>query len=555
MNDINLDTNNPNNDKTDDDDDDDESDREPPPPRLSLVRESGSVTPRHGRKTTLGSRLAQQQQQQQQQEEQPLRLQSPLKHSPVKHIIVLESSEEQRPVSMQHDQPLSTPPTPPMDSLLGTFPSVPLLLDDNDRGQSVPMPLPPPPPSHAEATNRPVHDKQQHRQTRRVDSGMSPKQIRGSSGGNTNASSSYKKSFFPSISLDSMEEDAQEEEEEKEHQHISIPNENNLVPKESISVLVSNTITPAVSNDASLRRSTSNEEYQNGATNVNPDDRRDVQGKEEQQQQQRIEKLEKRCKELKKLLGHAENHILELQQQNTNLADTSEHDRLLVQNHLAETEARLTQASTELRDQEVIAMRKECGDQIKAMERQLVEVRMSFEQDRHHLETLLAEAINRGKNAEELAREEKSSSDKSSSEAHQNQARALRLTEDKLVQAMAMLDERMESETNLKERIKALESKLSEQTAGAAESEQEMAALDTENENLHDLVEKLKVETLELRKQVANVEGDSDKLVHLRVRTKIPLSVFSLLDLIANTLLLIPDAKDGVAHAERRPQP
>lgn len=232
----------------------------------------------------------------------------------------------------------------------------------------------------------------------------------------------------------------------------------------------------------------------------------------------RIGLLEKRCKELKRQLTNAENKVLELQQQNASIVeqDNSEHEELM--RRFQEKETRLLQAAAEDHEQELAAVRADLEEKCAVGQRELIQERHAFQDDREHMQTLLAEANARAEQMERLLQQERSDRDKSSSQIEQQQVRALRMAEDKLAQTLAMLDEREETVQHLKTMIQTMESRMSEHREGAQEAEEEMDELHTENEALHNHVEQLQAECKRLNEHMQRLEADSEKLVHLKVR-------------------------------------
>ena len=80
-----------------------------------------------------------------------------------------------------------------------------------------------------------------------------------------------------------------------------------------------------------------------------------------------------------------------------------------------------------------------------------------------------------------------------------------------------------------------------------------MDELHTENEALHNHVERLQEECSELRKKVTKMEADSDKLVHLKVRTLSDRDpTVRLFDFLTGTA--VPSLVDGTENVERGPQ-
>lgn len=229
----------------------------------------------------------------------------------------------------------------------------------------------------------------------------------------------------------------------------------------------------------------------------------------------RIERLEKRCKELKRQLVNAENHILELQRQNNTIVEqeSSEHELLIQQ--FQEKEARLLQAATEEHEHEMNALRKDAEEKMNAMLSDLANMR----DDRANMQKVLTDANARVDFIEQRLKDECAANEKLASQNQQQQVRALRMAEDKLVQTLAILDEREENIKQLKTIIKAMESKVTEQREGYQEAEEEMDELHNENEALHNRAEKLETECTKLRKQVHEMESDAERLVHLKVKS------------------------------------
>jgi predicted nucleic acid-binding Zn-ribbon protein len=226
---------------------------------------------------------------------------------------------------------------------------------------------------------------------------------------------------------------------------------------------------------------------------------------------------QKRCHELQEKLENAEQHIIELQQQAASIVeqDTSDLQKLI--QHFTEKEARLLQASNEEHNQEMLALRREMLTETSLLQHQLFDERKVFQQEREQLESMLVDFRGKVVQVESHVRAEQEKSEKTVEQMQQQHLRALRKVEDKLAHAMALIDERDDDANRLKETIKKLESKVAEHHEGADEAEEELNELHHENETLHDQVERLESECAELRSKISKLEGDSEKLVHLKV--------------------------------------
>jgi hypothetical protein len=485
---------------------DHESEHEPEPARFSLVRESGSLSPQRKPKASTGGLMG--------------ALPPPLSTrslgstpsgaevalSPLKDILY--AQQQQQIIASAStaitEQSCVEPAKLPRDALLGSF-SVANKEGEEERLEeaqtdTLPVIQPPVLAFVSKGETKPdtgvTSDNDQQRCTKRADSGF----LRKSSSVVSGTSS------LASVTLDAMHEEEEEEVSESAHHVASQPNFETMGGTTNQEPHV-----PAV-RPASVETDPAHE-------NGNGGSKLSVAGAGEQAK--RIEKLEKRCKELKKQLGNAENHIIELQQQASNIVehDNSEHEQLM--QHFHEKEARLLQAAAEEHEQEMKALRNAMDEKITSMQRQLVKERNAFQQDREHMTILLSEANARTEKIERQARDERSKSEKATSQIQQQQARALRMVEDKLAQTMALLDERDENVKHLKDVVKSLESNMTEHKEGVQEAEEEMDELHSENEALHNHVESLQTECSELRKKVAKLEGDSEKLVHLKVKSRL----------------------------------
>lgn len=483
---------------------DHESEHEPEPARFSLVRESGSLSPQRKHKASIGDRMG---------AVPPLSPRSlgsttggaAVILTPLKDILYAKQQKQVSGLTAASEKSVVEPDSRqlPRDPLLGSF-SVAMKDYENEcfeqqRNDASPikqiMQRVPLVSEEETAVGKGLANNPPQRGPKREDSGLPPTTLLSVSSGESRASS------LPSIPLDAMHE---VEEEDSESENFTRPVGNQLA-LEAVSVPTS--AEPV--NQTARFESDPIPAHQNGDSKLS--------AMSSEEQAKKIEKLERRCKELKKQLGNAESHIIDLQQQASQIMqqDNSEHEKLM--QHFQEKESRLLQAAEEEHEQILKMVRNEMDEKVTAMQRQLVEERNAFQKDREHMGVLLAEANARADKVERQVREEQSKIEKSASQIQQQQARALGMVEVKLAQTMALLDERDEKVKKQKEMIKVLESNMTEHKEGVQEVEDEMDELHSENEALHSTVESLQAECSELRKKVAKLESDSEKLVHLKV--------------------------------------
>jgi hypothetical protein len=473
------------------------SEHEPEPARFSLVRESGSVTPQSIRKASVGARLG----------ISPNRLSAralgpttssgdETRLSPLRKIAIDDSFSTASSDLTRNESHLSKQP---LDSLLGSFPQVSEAesVDTPNNSalsrEAAPLEIE---RSLDQVSSAPAVQEKQ-RGTRREDSGVLPQKMSSAASRDT----ASRGSSLPSIYLGAMDEtDDDEEGEDKDDAHASPGQE---LANQPLNTGNWSTATAEMhfSGDADRRNGSVETPVATGET------------------MQTSLALEMQCKDLNGQLANAENRIAELQQQISTLLERDSCDKENLAQQYREKEARLMQSSAEAHEEEIQALKKEMDEKIMSVQRQLFEERSLYQQQQSEMKSLLTDADDRIQHLEQQLQQERTAKEEFTSSTQQQQVRALRITEDKLVQAMARLDERNETVEQLTSVIKSMESKLSEQKAGVIDAEKEMAALDTENEDLHNQVEKLKLECAELRKMSAKHEGDSEKLVHLKVRT------------------------------------
>ena len=217
------------------------------------------------------------------------------------------------------------------------------------------------------------------------------------------------------------------------------------------------------------------------------------------------------------LLQEAEEKIRALQRLLTEESEKYKqmNENLIVQ--FQKKEARLLEASAE-EHQHVL---KETEHRHKA-EIHLMEMRLAAEKQ-HFLDSQLElrHQIEQNKKREERAKQEieKISQQQRSTVAQFSlqEQRSLRLVEEKVAQTMALLDERDDLISILKEKVKLLESTMNERQEGADEAEQELEELQTENEELQDKMDQLQGVCFDHQRKIAILEDEAAKLGPLQM--------------------------------------
>ena len=240
------------------------------------------------------------------------------------------------------------------------------------------------------------------------------------------------------------------------------------------------------------------------------------------EQAEAIQLLELKCQELQSKLTNAESHIVELQTREhasdsnrPNESTNVEYENLMIQ--FQEKETRLLQAANEEYQNEINNVRYEMNQQILTLQQQLLEERNAFGKERDEMASKLEEYHSTVEKLQLQSRTDQEKNEKAVDQIQQQHIRALRKVEDKLAFTVASLEERDNDTKRYRERIQQLESKLSEQNKGVNEVEEEVNELHNENEILHDHIERLQAEAVELRNTITKLEGDSEKLVHMKV--------------------------------------
>jgi chromosome segregation ATPase len=219
-------------------------------------------------------------------------------------------------------------------------------------------------------------------------------------------------------------------------------------------------------------------------------------------------------------------------------------------------EARLLQATSEDHQQEIRQIQQDAESKIHALEEQMAKERKASLIQQEKYRRLLEEAEGRAETAETQSQHTLKKQENDLAQAQMREHRALRITEEKLAQTMAILDERDDEVIHLKAVLKNLESAMNEHQEGVEEAEEEADLLNTENEAFQKQIDDLEVECEELRSQVGALEADSERLGSIQVRGYVLLRQYNFSEILElQTQSRSRLCKDGVDDVERRTRP
>lgn len=231
----------------------------------------------------------------------------------------------------------------------------------------------------------------------------------------------------------------------------------------------------------------------------------------------RMNQLDLHCQQIEHELTLRKNEILLLKNEASEMAKREIIERDKIMEMFKAKEERLLLATEEDHQNELTKLKHEMTKKIQMLQQELYDEKNSFKGENQQIDFLLNEAKERAEKAEHVAHQVRTQSDNNLAQVQQQHARVLRITEDKLVQALAKLDEKDENEQNLKASIKTLKSKMNEHHEGAQEIEDELEEIHAENERLGQKIEKLENENKQLRVKSQNFQADSEKLSHVKV--------------------------------------
>ena len=157
---------------------------------------------------------------------------------------------------------------------------------------------------------------------------------------------------------------------------------------------------------------------------------------------------------------------------------------------------------------------------IKFQEKEYRILQATSEESRAELDQykkLLNESEKRADRSEQQLKVLRTKFDNELAQAQLRERRATQKSDDRVAQTMAVLDERNDEITHLKNLIRDMESKVNEHQEGAEEAEEEVEELHEENESLRKTIEKLEAEKEQLKDKVGSLEADSDRLAELQI--------------------------------------
>jgi len=217
------------------------------------------------------------------------------------------------------------------------------------------------------------------------------------------------------------------------------------------------------------------------------------------------------------LLDEAEQKILDLQ---TRLVEESERHSIMTNKLIMDfqqKEARLLEASVEEHQHTLAQAEHRHKVEMQALELHMAtEKKNSFENQQklcHQMEESNARAERVEAELEKMTREHSSMVAQSTL----LEQRSLRIAEEKVAHTMALLDERDDLISRLKQKVNALESSVNEREEGVEEAEQEVEELQMENEELQEKIDRLQGECSDLREKVTVLEDETAKLGPLQM--------------------------------------
>jgi hypothetical protein len=233
--------------------------------------------------------------------------------------------------------------------------------------------------------------------------------------------------------------------------------------------------------------------------------------------ERKLAETEARCKQVEESLAMAEIQIVSLEQQAANDKEKDDLSREQMMLNFHDKETRLLQAASEESQHDLLKTEQRLQSEIHSLEEHIAEERNQFVKQQENYRQMIEQTESRAEQAEVELRNALKKQDGQFTQASQREKRALNMAEDKVAQTMAILDERNEEISHLKQLVKSLESSMNEHVEGAEEAEQEVEELQTENENLQEHVESMAAECSGLKAQIASLEAGAEKLGGLQM--------------------------------------
>lgn len=173
------------------------------------------------------------------------------------------------------------------------------------------------------------------------------------------------------------------------------------------------------------------------------------------------------------------------------------------------------------------------------------------EEDRAEWQELLGDARKQLEKAQKEKREVLARLENANTQNQQRQDRAVRIAEDKLAQTLAILDEREEQISQLKNMVKSMSDEVHEHREGVQEVEDEADELRHQNEVLQHRLETVETQRSELHEELQRVQGEIDKMANLKVRLHRSgtIRIWQIVSLVSPVFV----CQDGIAATQRGP--
>jgi hypothetical protein len=197
----------------------------------------------------------------------------------------------------------------------------------------------------------------------------------------------------------------------------------------------------------------------------------------------------------------------------------SNKDQLLIQ--FQEKEARLLEATTEEHQQELLRVEQKVESDIHSLTEEMAIQRSQFVQQQEEYRSVIDQSLARAEKAEADLKKFRRNQESQLLQSEQREDRITRMSEDKVAQTLAILDERDEQISNLKKLIRGLESKMNEHEEGAEEAEEDIEDLQTENESLQEHIDSLQHECKTLKAKIVDMEDNTEKFGGMQVSSHI----------------------------------
>jgi len=193
----------------------------------------------------------------------------------------------------------------------------------------------------------------------------------------------------------------------------------------------------------------------------------------------------------------------------------TEREELIAQFH--SRQVRLLQATSEENENQTIVLQQEYSARIQNLEHVLAKERKESQDEQSEYKRLLRESFSNLERTEGQLKATMNKYENEIAQAQQREERALRKVNDRMAQTMAVLDERDDEISRLKNSIRDMQSKVSEHQDGEEEAEEELEEIHQENDSLRHTIETLVLEKKKLKEQVGALKSGSEELSELQM--------------------------------------